>query len=403
MQKGWQIASIFGIPIYIDQSWILIIILFTLSNAQDFKYRLPDASLPVIWGSGLSVALLLFLSVFLHELGHSVVALSQGIKVNYITLYMFGGVAAIERDPKTPGQVFQVAIAGPLVSLALFFLFGTGLKIPLDKTLFWILKDVSEINLVLAIFNMIPGLPLDGGQVLKSLVWKVTGNQFTGVRVAAKCGLILGWLFIAYGLYGLITTNNLTYIWTAFIGGFIANNAMRYEQVNNLQESLSQIKAENVMTQDFRVVDANMNIREFADQYIITESWQNNPLMVYYAVSNGRYRGLVSVEDLKFIDRGEWGTKTVYDIVHSLDTIVTVQEKTSLIEIINALETNQIQRITVLSPAETISGVIDKGDIVQSLANKMGWNVPESEINRIKAEGTYPDYLQLHLMAKNLG
>ncbi len=403
MQKGWQIGSIFGIPIYIDQSWIFIIILFTLSNAQEFKYRLPDASLPVIWGSGLAVALLLFLSVFLHELGHSVVALSQGIKVNYITLYMFGGVAAIERDPKTPGHVFQVAIAGPLVSLALFFLFGAGLKIPLDKTLLWILKDVSEINLVLAIFNMIPGLPLDGGQVLKSLVWKVTGNQFTGVRVAAKCGLILGGLFIAYGLYGLITTNNLTYIWTAFIGGFIANNAMRYEQLNKLQESLSQIKAENVMTQDFRVVDANMNIREFADKYIITESWQNNPLMVYYAVSNGRYRGLVSVEDLKCIDRGEWGTKTVYDIVHSLDTIVTVQEKTSLVEIINALENNQIQRITVLSPAETISGVIDKGDIVKSLANKMGWNVPDTEINRIKSEGTYPDYLQLHLMAKNLG
>jgi Zn-dependent protease len=404
MQKGWQFGNILGIPLYIDQSWLWIFFLFTYFNVQDFQRILPQSSTGIIWISGFSATMLLFLSVLLHELGHSIAAISQGIKVNSITLFMFGGVAAIEKESNTPENAFQIAIAGPLVSLMLFF----GLKLLAEKTTFapifsYIIKDTSDINLVLAIFNMIPGLPLDGGQVLKAIVWKITGNPFKGVKVAAKTGQILGWIGVIYGLFMFLNTKSLSPLWTVFIGGFILDNASKYEKLSNIQEALTQIKAEDIMTRDFQIIDANMNLRTFADQYILAETWQHSSQPTYYyAVSNGRYRGLVKVEKMQFIERSQWESQTVYDLVHSLDEIVTVQEKTPLVEIINCLEINEIPTVTVLSPAETIAGIIDKGDIVKGLANKMQWNIPEQEIKRIKAEGTYPEVLPLPLLAKSM-
>jgi Zn-dependent protease len=404
MQKGWQFGNILGIPLYIDQSWLWIFFLFTYFNAQDFQRILPQSSAGIIWISAFSATMLLFLSVLLHELGHSIAAISQGIKVNSITLFMFGGVAAIEKESNTPENAFQIAIAGPLVSLMLYF----GLNLLAEKTAFapifsYIIKDTSNINLVLAIFNMIPGLPLDGGQVLKAIVWKITGSPFKGVKVAAKTGQILGWIGIIYGLFMFLNSKSLSPLWTVFIGGFILDNASKYEKLSNIQEALTQIKAEDIMTRDFQIIDANMNLRTFADQYILAETWQHSSQPTYYyAVSNGRYRGLVKVEKMQFIERSQWESQTVYDLVHSLDEIVTVQEKTPLVEIINCLENNQIPTVTVLSPAETIAGIIDKGDIVKGLANKMQWNIPEQEIKRIKAEGTYPEVLPLSLLAKSM-
>ncbi|HEY9832686.1 MAG TPA: site-2 protease family protein, partial [Stenomitos sp.] len=202
MQANWRIGSLFGIPLFLDPSWFLILGLVTLLNALDFSRRFEW-----IWaiGAGLAMALLLFASVLLHELGHSLVARSQGIKVNSITLFIFGGVASIDRESKTPGQAFQVAIAGPAVSLALSgLLYGVAQVVP-SNTLGQILAlDLAHINLILGIFNLIPGLPLDGGQVLKAAIWKLTGSRFQGVRWAAQTGKFLGGLAIAIGLYWVL-------------------------------------------------------------------------------------------------------------------------------------------------------------------------------------------------------
>ncbi|RAQ40495.1 site-2 protease family protein, partial [Arthrospira sp. O9.13F] len=157
MQAGWRIGTIFGIPLYIDSSWFVIVVLVTLLNSQEYLQWGELLS----WGAGLAVALLLFASVLLHELGHSLIAKSQGIQVNSITLFLFGGIASIEKESKTPGQAFQVAIAGPLVSLALFFLLtALAQSLPEPNLVREIAQRIGEINLVLAIFNLIPGLPL---------------------------------------------------------------------------------------------------------------------------------------------------------------------------------------------------------------------------------------------------
>ena len=403
MQTGWRIGSLFKIPLYIDPSWLYILGIFTYLNGLHIQASYPQWEPLVVWGGGLVMTLLLFASVLLHELGHSLVARSQGIKVNSITLFLFGGIASIEQESKTPGQAFQVAIAGPAVSLLLFALFFSFNKIVPTTGLIKVLTlDVARINLVLALFNLIPGLPLDGGQVFKAALWKLTGNRFQAVCWAALAGKFLGWTAIAFG----ITVSLLgvyTGLWMALIGWFVVRNANNYSRVATLQESLLQIVASDAMTRDFRVVDANMTLRQFADEYILAEAWTSEkPLLYpYYAASDGRYRGLVCVEDLHFIERSRWETETVQTIVRPLTEIATVEEKTSLVDVINSIETKQIKRLTVLSPAGAIAGVIDRGDIVRAIASKLNLTMPDAEIKRIKAEGSYPVNLQLQAIAKS--
>ena len=393
MQAGWRIGSIFGIPLYIDSSWFLILVLVTLANSQDYLEWGPILS----WSAGLAVSLLLFGSVLLHELGHSLVAKSQGIQVNSITLFLFGGIASIDRESKTPGQAFQVAIAGPLVSLGLFFTLSlTAQFLPESSLTGTLMNRIAAINLVLAIFNMIPGLPLDGGQVLKAAVWKFTGSRFAGVRWAARTGQMIGWIAIALGLTIFLAENQFGGLWIAFIGWFAVRNATSYNRMTDLQEILIKITAEQTMTREFRVVDADLSLREFADEYLI----KPDTIPVYFAASDGRYRGLVSVETLRMTERSQWNIQTLHDVVTPLDELVTVSEKTPLVEVINNLEIQKLPRITVLSPAGAVAGIIDRGDIVKAVLTEMKVPVPEGEIKRIKSEGNYPPGLPLPAVAK---
>lgn len=386
MQAGWRIGSIFGIPLYIDPSWLIILAFFTFANGLDLQTANPEWGL-VAWGIGFLIALLLFVSVLLHELGHSLVARSQGIKVNSITLFLFGGIAAIDRESPTPGQAFTVAIAGPLVSLTLFALLSIlFFQIPQNSPAGVLVGDLAQINLVVGLFNLIPGLPLDGGQILKAAVWKITGDRFSGVHWAARTGQILGWLAIILGVYFAFTTEAFGFFWIALIGWFVVRNATAYDRMTNLQETLLQLTAADAMTREFRVIDANMTLRQFADEYLL----EATSTQVYFAASDGRYRGLVSVEDLRSVERSLWETQTLHSIAKPLDQIDTVEEKSPLVETINKLETKQLRRITVLSPAGAVAGIIDRGDIVRAIATALKFPIPEAQIKRIKDEGSYP-------------
>ncbi len=390
MQAGWRIGTLFGIPLFINSSWFLIVIWVTIVTRQDYVEQWGPS---ISWSAGFAIALLLFASVLLHELGHSLVAKAQGIKVNSITLFLFGGVASIDRESKTPGQAFQVAIAGPMVSLSLFFILSIMTQFLPEPSLTGIIAQrLAGINLVLAIFNMIPGLPLDGGQVLKAAIWKATGNRFTGTRWAARTGQFIGIAAIILGITNLQSGG----LWIALIGWFAVQNASSYTRLTDLQEVLISVTAGDAMTREFRVVDANLSIREFADQYLIA----TDPHTFYFAASEGRYRGLISVKTLRTIERSLWDVTTVYDIVKPLDQLDTVAEKASLLTVINYLETQPICQITVLSPAGAVAGMIDRGDIVRAVAKSLNVVIPEAEIKRIKSEGHYPAGLPLAEIAK---
>jgi Zn-dependent protease len=405
MRGNWKIGSLLGIPLYLDSSWFIILVLITLTNAQDIRAQNLTPNQPWLgWLAGLILALLLFSSVLLHELGHSLVARSQGIVVNSITLFLFGGVASIERESSTAKGALAIAIAGPAVSFLLFGLFSGILTLSQSSPLFvYMLTDIARINLVLGIFNLIPGLPLDGGQVLAALIWQVSGDRSQGIKWAAAGGKFFGALAIALSLLMVLLTRQLSGIWLGLIGWFILRNAIRYEKTSDLQEGLKTVSAGEAMSREFRVVDAHLTIGEFTETYLLSNlGTELGTQLSYFAASEGRFRGLIRVADVQALERSAWERTSLGDIAHPLTRIPAVTEKTSLLESIIALDHSGQTRITVLSPSGAVAGTIDRGDIVAAIAKKINLSLPDGEIQRIKAAGRYPDYLQLSKFAKSL-
>jgi Zn-dependent protease len=400
MQNGWRVGSLFNIPLYIDSTWFFIVGLFTLSDGMAWQQRWGA---PTAYSAGLAMSLLLFASVLLHELGHSLVAKAQGINVNSITLFLFGGVAQIESESKTPGKMFQVAIAGPLVSFALFLSLGAIVLFTpsINPVLTTLLVRVSSINLVLTLFNLLPGLPLDGGQVLKAAMWKRTGSFIKGTLIAARSGRFLGYGISAIGLFvGIIRPNGLSVfdaLWAVLIGSFMVRNADRYTQVANLQQILLDLKAQDVMSRDFRVLDGNWNLREFADHAIVALDEPS----AYFAANDGRYRGRVDLGQVQQIERSLWETKTLSAIAQPLGNIPSVTETTPLAQVINQLEQQSDRAITVLSPAGSVAGMIDRSDIIRVVAGKLGFSLSEDALQQIKSSGQYPPGLQLASIAQS--
>lgn len=396
-RSGWQIGSIFGIPLIIDSSWLFIVGLVTLANGLAWQEEYPIWEPWQAWGAGFAMALLLFASVLLHELGHSLVAKSQGTKVNSITLFLFGGIASIDSEARTPEKAFWVAIAGPLVSLSIFgFMAGLSLFTAPQTPWHVISDDLSHMNLVLALFNLIPGLPLDGGQVLKAVIWKVTGSRFKGVHWAARVGQSLGLVAIILGLLTTLLLGQVGGIWIALLGWFGLRTASRYDRFTDLQEGLLKMQAKDAMTRDFRVVDAEQSVRAFTDSYVV----EVVHAPAYFAASGGRYRGWINVDDLNTLERSEWDVRRVKEMAHPLTEVPTVREGTSLPEVIQRLEQEQLSFITVLSPADAVAGIIDRGDIVRAVGTQMNLQIPSEDIVRIKEEGVFPASFQLQEIAK---
>jgi len=398
MQSGWRIGSLFGIPIFLEPSLFIFLAILTLWSEPDWEQHYPDWGYGLALGAGLLTAVLLFGSVLLHELGHSLVAQSQGIKVNSITLFLLGGLASIDQESKTPAAAFQVAIAGPTVSLFLYLMLlpiSRGETLP-DACQF-LAGILARINLILALFNLVPGLPLDGGQVLKAAIWQMTGSRRQGVRWAARTGQVLGWLAVVLGSVAFLLVQQPSFLWIAVIGGFSIRNASAYSRVSDLQEALFDLTASDAMTRDFRVVDGKLTLHQFAELYLLEES---RPA-TYFAASEGRYRGMVCVDDIRNTERSEWDIQTLKDIVRPLTHLPVVHESTPLPTVINQLEAEELRRITVLSPADTVAGVIDRGDIVKTLAQKLDLPIADSMIQSIKEDGTYPPGLQLPKFVRN--
>lgn len=399
MQANWRLGSLFGIPFYINSSWLAILLLVTISNAAEVQATgaLPgNAAGWLGWPVGLCIALLLFASVLLHELGHSLTAKAQGIEVNSITLFLFGGVAAIERESDTPGRAFQVAIAGPLVSFALFAVFANATQLWPGASLWQLAtSDLARINLVLGGFNLLPGLPLDGGQVLKAAVWRLTGDRLAGSRWAARAGLSLGAIGIAFGLAAAIAWGSLGTVWLSLISWFIFRNANNYRRVTHLQQVLLELSAADVMTREFRVVDATASARQLTDElFALGDRLVRVPC---FAAADGRYRGLVRWQALQGIAAAE---TTPAELAIPLSEIPHVRETTRLADVVVQLEASRQSWLTVLNPAETVAGVLNWGDIVKAIAERGVWKVSEAQLQEIVAEGRYPASMRLGAIAR---
>jgi Zn-dependent protease len=314
------------------------------------------------------MALLLFASVLLHELGHSLVARSQGIRVTAITLFLFGGIASIEEESKTPGQAFQVAIAGPLVSICLWLLLGFGSRfLPLASPAAVLSQSLAGINLVLALFNLIPGLPLDGGQILKAAVWKLTGNPYRGVTFASRVGQLLGWIGILSGLIPLLLFGRFFGLWNALIGWFLLQNAGRAAQSATIQEQMSGLTAADAVIAESPIVSADLSLRDFADQVVFAKSnWRR------FLVTNaeGQLLGAIALEDLRTVPSDRWAETLVRELTHPLADATTATVDQPLLEVAKLLEEKRLPTLPVLQDNGVVVGLLEKGSILNLLRSR---------------------------------
>lgn len=358
MNGTFRVGNLFGIPFYINASWFLVLGLVTWQYGNQLAFLFPALGPAVPWMLGLGTALLLFASVLAHELGHSWVAIKQGIGVKSISLFLFGGLANLERESKTPGEAFWVAIAGPLVSLFLSGLLtvigiGTGATGPAAA----ILGLLASINLVLALFNLIPGLPLDGGNILKAIVWKITGNPYKGVVFASRVGQIIGWIAIATGVFGNI--------WNLVIGWFLLQNAGQSAQYATVQNKLAGLTAADALTPQSPIVSQDLSLREFANNYVIgnVQTWRK------FLVTDdaGQLVGAIELEDMKTIPTSKWPEVSVKEMLKPIEFSATVEPELSLLEVVNLLETLKVQELPVIRNNGVLVGLVEKAEIARLL------------------------------------
>ena len=245
--------------------------------------------------------------------------------------------------------------------------------------------------MIIGLFSLIPALPLEGGQILKAAIWKMTGDRYAGIRWAARVGQVFGWLVIILGI--LILFSSFIGLFFILFGWFLFGSAGAYLYLNNLQQCLLDINAEVTMTRDFRLVDAEISLREFADKFLLMEDKDANP--IYIASSNGRDRGLVTTEKIRHIDSNEWTLKSLQSLVKPLDEIPTVELKDNLVTIVNLLEQKQLRYVIVRSAVGSVAGTIDRSDVMKSLDGRLKWRIPAEYLKQIKLDGKFPANFRL--------
>jgi Zn-dependent protease len=402
--EGWQLLSIRGIPLRIHPSWFIILLLATAAFQQQFAEQLREPlGATALWGLGLATALLLFVSVLLHELGHSLVALAQGVKVRSITLFLLGGVASVERECSTPIGALLVAAAGPAVSLALgtALLAGTHPASHLAPWLGAMARELGTLNLVLGLFNLLPGLPLDGGLIVKALVWQASGSQRRGIEVANGCGRFLAYLAVGLGAVLVLNGRGAGGVWLMLLGWFGLGAARNQSQMLALQESLNELRVKDAAGRRFRVLEADGKLRELSRLRLAdTEAaGQGDWLLV---TDRGRWRGVIDDQPLQQLPVQRWDTDRIGDHLQPLSSLPAIGEGAPLWQAVQQLEDSGSNRLLVLSPAGLPSGTIDRPDLGEAVLRKLGLKLPTALLEAARRHNTYPLGLALAPVVRSM-
>ncbi|MDQ3704723.1 MAG: site-2 protease family protein [Chloroflexota bacterium] len=370
MKKGvFKIATIGGIDVKLHWSWLLILLLMTFSLAVSwFPLRMPRESPITYWALGFVASILLFVSVLLHELAHSFVALARGLKVNDIVLYMFGGASSLEDEPETPGDEFLIAVVGPLTSLGLagLFLLLWVLFTPVAgnvgdwaSNLFFYL---AYINGILAVFNLIPGFPLDGGRVLRSIIWGIIRDYDRATRYAGIIGQLAAYGFISIGLVVAFYLDNWDGLWLAFIGWFLLNAARQSVTGVRIREAVKGVTVAQVMEKSPPVVGPTYTIAHLLSQYILPGN-----LRVLPVVQEGRLLGIVTLSDLENIPQEEWGTVTAVDVMTGSARLRVAHPSDRLDKVMDTLMESDFDQLPVVDARGTLVGMLTRAHILRWL------------------------------------
>jgi Zn-dependent protease/CBS domain-containing protein len=364
MRSSWRLGKILGVEVNIDPSWLVIfgLITFTLGGSY-FPEQYPDWSSGLHWLIGLVTSFLFFGSVLAHELTHSLVAIRQGEKVRNITLFIFGGVAQITEEPDRPAKEFTMAIAGPLSSLLIAAFFGIWWFIfrTASQPLAALGRYLAMINTILAIFNMIPGFPLDGGRVLRAIVWGITGNLRKATRVASFTGQIFAFLLIFFGLRLIFVGNYRNGLWLIFIGWFLHSAAVRgYHQVL-VREMLRGLRAEDLMTRDFETVSGHLPLQELVEDHIL-----GRHLHTFVVADGGRLEGIISLGDIKKVPRDQWASTTVRQAMIPREDLAIISPEDDGNIVLRRLVEKDLGQLPVIAN-DRVVGVLHRSNILRRL------------------------------------
>ncbi|MGD2163310.1 MAG: site-2 protease family protein [Anaerolineales bacterium] len=380
---GIKVGQFFGIDIYIDWSWLLIFLLITWNLATGFGEIHPDWSTTLIWGLGLLASVLFFSSVLAHELAHSLVARSQGLPVRRITLFLFGGVSNIEREPPSPKAEFLITIVGPVTSIVLGLIFilisgvsmgavlpvqGQGLEAlsglsPLTTMLLWL----GPINLILGIFNLVPGFPLDGGRILRSILWSMTDNLRRATRWASFVGQGIAWLMIVAGIamiFGFqipfFGTGFVNGLWLAFIGWFLHSaSAQSYRQVV-VNDILEDIPVERMMKREVPKVNADITVTQLVQEIMDSDDY------AFIVMDGDQMAGIVTLQDMRKVNKARWDEIRVREIMTPRDKLEIATPDQDAAQVLSTITRQDIRQIPVVQDGQLL-GVLRRRDIIRWL------------------------------------
>ena len=364
MPGSLRLGNIAGINIYAHLSWLIILVLLTWSLANDWFAQLFSGwSTATYWIVAFVSTLLLFICVLAHELAHALIAQRSGLTVKHITLFIFGGVAHIEEEMQRPGVEFRVALAGPIASFllaTLAFLLAWPLR-GSNTAAEAVLDYLAVTNFLLGAFNLIPGFPLDGGRILRSIIWKMTGNFKKSTRIASFVGQAGGYLFILLGIVAFFTGNFFNGLWVAFIGWFLLSAAQTANSQVELQSTFRGVSVAQVMNTRPLTVPANISLQKLVEEYFLPLGLRSAP------VTWGDYlAGLISLSDFARVARERWPYTPVGHVMRLLDQVTTATPAQPLLEVLHVMGTQNINQVPVVEDGRLV-GLVSREEIIRYL------------------------------------
>lgn len=371
MKAHIKLGRIFGVAVGLHYSWIIIALLVTLSLRSQFAVDHPNWDVSTTWAIAIITGLLFFVSILLHELSHAAVAKLRGIPVRAITLFALGGVAQIEKDAADAKSEFWMGIIGPITSIAIGLVclvlasllgwsFPTESNTPPAAMFMWL----GYINIALAIFNLVPGFPLDGGRVLRAVIWWVTGDANRSTRIAAGVGQVVALGFIMMGIWRFFSGAGFGGLWIAFIGWFLLEAARASGAQVEITERLTGVKVGDVMAQQFPMVDANSNLQTFVQDHLLPTGHR-----CFVVLEQGTPAGIITPHEVKAIDRARWPYTTVGDVMRSLESLRTMSPERPVAEALEMMGREDVNQMPVVQEGK-LTGIISRGHILRVLQTR---------------------------------
>ncbi|MFC1593061.1 site-2 protease family protein [Candidatus Omnitrophota bacterium] len=365
MGNSFNLGRVFGIQFRLHYTWFIIFVLITTSlSLQLFPGNYPGWGQLSYWVIGIATSLLFFTSVVAHELAHSLVGKANGIPIKSITLFIFGGVAHMTKEATKASAELKMAAAGPACSLAigglcvLLWLLTRNSIEPMAAMFQWL----AYVNVALAVFNLIPGFPLDGGRVFRSLLWRFTANYRRSTRIATLVGRGVGYLFILSGILMMFILHDwLGGLWLAFIGWFLGNAASAsYRQVQ-WRETLQQFNASQVMMYGCPVVPSNITVSHLVQGHVF-----NNGCYYLLVADEDEAKGVLALRDIKSVPQQDWGVTQVKEIMTTIDKLQVVSPEQNALSILEQMDESNINQMPVVSEGRVI-GLIARDNLIRSL------------------------------------